>query len=81
MNGLLDPIGWVRSLWIPRDEVRAEIWALGGRHRGRVMEGALMEAKIPGISVRRSVLLKAVLRRYAGSAAALAERDRTREGR
>jgi hypothetical protein len=74
---MTDPIAWVRSFWIPRQEVRAEIWALSGRHQGRVMEGAKLEAKSPGISGRRAVLLQAVMRRHAGSAAALAERDRT----
>lgn len=74
---MTDPVTWIRSFWIPRQEVRAEIWALSGRHQGRVMEGARLEAKTPGITARRAVLLQAVLRRHAGSAAALAEKDRT----
>ena len=73
MSGLQNPLRWIHSFWIPPDEVRAEIWALGERHRGRVVEGALLEAKAAGISFRRAVLLKAVLRRHAGSAAALSE--------
>jgi len=72
---MLGPIGWLRSLWIPREEVRAEIWALGERHRGQVMAGARLEAKAPGISVRRAVLLKAVIRQHRGTAAARAEAD------
>lgn len=70
------PLVFLRSLWIPREEVRAEIWALGGRHSGRVMEGARLESRAEGITVRRAILLKAVLRRHAGSAAALAEAAR-----
>jgi hypothetical protein len=52
----------VRSQWISPSDVRAEAWALGGRHRGRVFEGAQLELKAGGISVRRAVLLKAVIR-------------------
>lgn len=53
----------LRSSWIPEAEVRAEAWALGGRHRGEVVEGARSELKIPGISGQRSILLHAVIRR------------------
>ena len=51
-----------RSQWISSSEIRAEVWALGGRHQGRVLEGARSELEAGGISVRRSVLLKAVIR-------------------
>ncbi len=51
-----------RSHWISPAEVRAEVWALGGRHRGEVLEGARSELKGGGISIRRSVLLRAVIR-------------------
>ncbi len=73
---MLDPVSWLRSFWIPREAVRAEIWALSGRHQGRVLQGARQEARAPGISADRAVLLQAVLRRHAGSAAALAEGER-----
>ncbi len=60
---------WVRSLWIPLQEVRAETWALGARHQGRVIEGALAEGKASGVGFRRAVLLKAVIRERRRSAA------------
>ena len=52
----------VRSQWISPAEIRAEAWALGGRHRGEVLEGARSELKAGGISIRRTVLLRAVIR-------------------
>lgn len=52
----------VRSHWISPAEVRAESWALGGRHHGQVLEGARAELKSDGLSIRRTVLLKAVIR-------------------
>jgi hypothetical protein len=58
---------WVeglRSTWVPPQEVRAEAWALGGRHRGRVLEGARMELAARGLAVRRAILLRAVIRTY-----------------
>jgi len=67
------PIAWLRSFWIPQDEVRAETWALGTRHRGRVIAGARIEGRDPGISFRRAILLKAVIRHQTGSAAGRAE--------
>lgn len=42
--------------------VRAEAWALGGRHRGDVLEGARLELAAPGISPDRAGLLRAVIR-------------------
>ncbi len=77
MSAFSAPVAWLRSHWIPAAEVRAEIWALGGRHRGRVMDGARLEAKAPGLSPRRAMLLQAVLRTHAGSDAAKAERNST----
>jgi hypothetical protein len=52
----------VRYQWISPAEVRAETWALGVRHDGRPMEGARSELKARDVSVRRAVLLKAVIR-------------------
>jgi hypothetical protein len=43
-------------------EVRAEAWALGGRHLGEVTAGARRELKAPGVTSRRRVLLLAVIR-------------------
>jgi len=43
-------------------EVRAEAWALGGRHRGEVLEGARTELSAGGLSPRRQTLLRAVIR-------------------
>ena len=52
----------LRSLWITQPEIRAETWALGGRHHGRVLEGAQQESRAPDLSFRRAILLKAVIR-------------------
>ncbi len=51
-----------RQSWIDPQAVRAEAWALGGRHQGRVVEGARRELREPGLSARRAGLLKAVVR-------------------
>ncbi len=55
---------WGRLLahWIRPEEIRAEVWALGGRHRGDVLAGAKAELSAVGLSFRRAILLKAVLR-------------------
>ncbi len=58
---------WVeglRSTWVPPQEVRAEAWALGGRHRGKVLDGARLELATSGLAVRRAILLRAVIRTY-----------------
>lgn len=55
-------IRWLYAQWIPRSEVRAEIWALGCRHGGEALQGARTELSAPGLSVRRKVLLKTVIR-------------------
>lgn len=47
---------------ITQAEVRAETWALGSRHLGEVAAGARLELKLPGLTPRRGVLLRAVLR-------------------
>ena len=52
----------LRRDWVDPQEVRAEAWALGGRHQGRVLEGAQREMQAPGVSVRRTILLRAVVR-------------------
>ncbi len=59
LSGLLARLS---SRWAPPQEVRAEAWALGGRHRGRVVEGARSELRAPGLPLRRALLLRAVIR-------------------
>ena len=59
LSGLLARIS---SRWTAPHEVRAEAWALGGRHRGRVVEGARSELRAPGLPLRRALLLRAVIR-------------------
>jgi hypothetical protein len=61
-RGLGGVIEGLRSHWIPLSEVRAEAWALGGRHGGRVLEGARSELAAVDLSFRRAILLKAVIR-------------------
>ncbi len=43
-------------------EIRAEIFFLGGRHRGEPLRGAIEELKAPGIERDRMKLLEAVIR-------------------
>lgn len=62
MKSLDHLVATLRSQGVSPSEVRAEAWALGVRHHGRLMEGARSELKSCGISIRRAVLLKAVIR-------------------
>lgn len=62
MSRLTALLAFLRSHWIPEAEVRAEAWALGGRHLGRVVEGARAELKTGTVPLRRAILLKAVIR-------------------
>ncbi len=48
--------------WVRPEEIRAEVWALGGRHQGEALAGAKAELKAVGLSFRRAILLKAVVR-------------------
>ena len=50
-------------------EVRAEAWALGGRHAGEVVRGARAELADRRLSPRRAVLLRAVIRSQERAAA------------
>jgi hypothetical protein len=62
VSGLL---GFLKSFGAPgfgAAEVRAEAWALGGRHFGQVVEGARAELRAPDISAKRAGLLRAVIR-------------------
>ncbi len=54
--------GWLGGHRIEAREIRAEVWALGGRHRGCVEEGARLELDEPGLPGRRAALLRAVIR-------------------
>ena len=55
-------VGWLRSFAVTKHQVRAEVFALGGRHLGQVLDGARTESRAPGISLQRAILLKAVIR-------------------
>jgi hypothetical protein len=68
--------GWLRACWIPPAEVRAETWAIGVRHGGRVIEGAQEESRALGVSFRRAILLKAVIHEHRR-----ASRDRAKAAR
>lgn len=52
----------LRSLWVSPAEVRAETFALGGRHQGMALEGAQIELRAPDLPFRRAILLRAVIR-------------------
>jgi hypothetical protein len=69
------PLAWLQAHWISPQEIRAEAWALGGRHQGEVTKGARLEAGAAGVSVRRAILLKAVIR--SEKSAGRAKRGRT----
>ena len=62
LSALLDSL---RSHWIDPSEIRAETWSLGNRHHGEVLKGARSELQTPNITVRRAILLKAVIRSLA----------------
>ena len=52
-----------RSNAISDAEARAEAWALGGRHRGEVVQGARTELTAAELTPARARLLHAVIRR------------------
>lgn len=47
---------------ITAQEIRAETLFLGSRHQGRIVDGARLELKSPGLSAHRGALLRAVIR-------------------
>jgi len=49
-------------------EIRAETWALGARHQGEVLDGARAESRAPNLTVRRAILLRAVIRSQSAAA-------------
>lgn len=62
MGALLGLLERLRPWRLTDHEIRAEAWALGARHQGQVMDGAMAEARAPNISLRRAILLRAVIR-------------------
>ena len=74
------PLTWglavLKGLWVPPEEVRAETWAIGARHGGRVVEGAREEGRATGVGFRRAILLKAVIREHGRSVRAAARKVR-----
>jgi hypothetical protein len=62
VNGFLRYLNSVGEGSVGTAEIRAEAWALGGRHRGEVLEGARTELAAGGHSPHRVALLKAVVR-------------------
>ena len=52
-------LGWLGAGGVTQAEVRAEVWRLGGRHRGEPLAGALQELTDPTISPARASLLRA----------------------
>jgi hypothetical protein len=60
MFGLME---WIRSKLIVDRAIRAEIFALGGRHLGEVLAGAKAELAESGLDPSRRALLRAVIRR------------------
>lgn len=66
----------LKALWIAPAEVRAERWAIGARHGGEVVEGARQEGRAAGLSFRRAILLKAVIREHG-----LISQDKARKAR
>jgi hypothetical protein len=54
---------WFRGPAQGEAEVRAEIWRLGSRHLGWPLEGALEELQAPNISISRTLLLQACVRK------------------
>ena len=59
MERLLDRL---RPAGVSAQDVRAETWALGSRHKGDVAAGARLELEAPGVKPPRAALLKAVIR-------------------
>jgi hypothetical protein len=61
MTGLYDFLGQLDRGRITEQEIRAEVFALGNRHRGCVLEGARAECQAPNLPFRRVMLLRAVI--------------------
>jgi len=53
---------WLRGQHPTAANLRMEIFALGGRHMGDPLKGALDELRAPGLTLQRTRLLQAVVR-------------------
>jgi hypothetical protein len=53
---------WFASFAPSKEEVRAEVWNLGVRHRGEGLKGARDELAASGLTPARTALLKACVR-------------------
>ena len=60
MFGLME---WIGSKLVDERAIRAESFALGGRHLGEVLTGARAELAVDGKSPAQRALLTAVIRR------------------
>lgn len=60
-------LGWLCGGSVEDEDVRAEIWRLGERHRGWPLEGALKELADPGVVAARARLLRACVRKLRAS--------------
>lgn len=69
MSGFWSYLNSVGEGSVGSAEIRAEAWALGGRHRGEVLEGARAELAGGGNSPHRTALLKAVVKNQLALAA------------
>lgn len=58
---------WMRSGLVSDQDVRTEIWRLGGRHLGEPLAGALAELNDPQIPRSRAELLRACVRKLQAS--------------
>ena len=54
---------WIDSFLVHESDLRAECWALGGRHRGDVLKGARAELADCSSTMAKRSLLRAVIRR------------------
>ena len=54
---------WIDSFLVHESDLRAECWALGGRHRGDVLKGARAELADRSSTTTKRSLLRAVIRR------------------
>ena len=54
---------WIDSFLVHERDLRAESWALGGRHHGDVLKGARAELADRESTAAKRSLLRAVIRR------------------
>ena len=54
---------WIDAFLFNENEVRAECWAMGGRHHGDVLKGARVELADRASTPSKRSLLRAVIRR------------------